>query len=296
MKKLFSKKSGFTLVEIIVAFAVFSIMATMIIQILNLTIQRRTDNYKYDQKLQNQEQTLVAKGQTWAYDDTKGNDGTLSLQFKDQDGNDMPMELNYQLKSPDGTVGEVDGLNYFVGQIDYADGFEGSEYTPDDPNADPLDPSDIGGGSQMDRFDTRITGTKGITSVTVAYTYDAGSDEYTFNVTVNDSGITDYMLKTHSQVTLFFGEGTPGGKLATVKEVNGGTKDQNTLKYVKKCGANGVNIHCNGSGFNGTTTTFRVKFNEPISDLGFGSNASGNTYTMYNGYANIYGAYEKASS
>lgn len=302
MKRLYSKKSGFTLVEIIIAFAIFAIMATMITQILNLTIMHRTSNKNFDNYLQDQGKTLIAKGQKWAYDESKDKDGTLSLKFKDRNGNDMPMELNYQLKSVDGTVGDAAGINYFVGDITYADGFEDNMYIPaagDENN--PSDSSEIGGSSQMSRFDTRITGTKGINSIKVTYTYNASADEYTFSVTVYDSGV-DAVIKSHSQVSLFFGEGTPGGKLATVKEVNGGTKDQNVLKNVKKCGLNGVNIHCNGSGFNGSTTVFKVKFNEKINNLGFGSgsNVSGDTFTMYKYdktyYANIFGAYEKKTS
>ena len=49
MKRLFSKKSGFTLVEIIVAFAVFSIMASMIIQILNLTVSHQQSNRAFEE-------------------------------------------------------------------------------------------------------------------------------------------------------------------------------------------------------------------------------------------------------
>lgn len=293
MKRLFSKKSGFTLVEIIIAFAVFAIMASMVMQVIHLTINRRMDNYDFEKNLQNQEKTLVAQGQKWdAYDPSKSDDGTLHLQFKDKDGNDMPMDLNYQIVSVDGTVGEAAGLNYFVGNITYADGYEDTEHTPDESDSgDPSDPSDIGGGSQMDRFDTRITGTKGINSIKVTYTYDAGADEYTFAVTVNDSGV-DSVMKSHSQVSLFFGEDAANGKMATIKSLN-----STNYLYLKKTGLNGVNIHCNGSGFNGSTTTFKVKFNESLSSIGFGSNVEGgNTYRNMTGYPNIFGAYEKAST
>lgn len=302
MKKLFSKKSGFTLVEIVIALAIFAIMASMIAQMLNLAVKRRKSNGEFEKNLQNQEETLITVGKNHTYDESHGKDGTLSLKFKDKDGKNMPMNLDYQLKSADGTIGDKNGVNYFVGNMTY-DGENGEiVYIPDDPGENPDDPSDIGGGSQMSRFDTRITGTKGINSISVSYTYDEAADEYTVSVTVNDSGV-DASIKSHSQVTLFFGEGTSGVKLATVKEVNGGNKSQNYLKYVKPCGLNGVNIHCNGDGFGGSTVSFKVKFNEKINNLGFGSgdNISGNTYTLYTDskgkqYPNIYGAYEKATA
>lgn len=290
MKRLFSKKSGFTLVEIVIAFAVFAIMASMLIQVLNLTINRKNSNMKFDKTLQEQEKTLIAMGQQYTYDDSKDVDGTLNLQFKDKNGNDLPMDLDYQLKSVDGTTGEAGGINYFVGNITYAEGFEGSKYTPSEGEEDgSKDPSEAGGSSQMSRFDTRITGTKGINSIVISYTHNDAKDQYTISVTVNDSGV-DAAVKDHSQVSLFFGEGASGGKMATVKSVTG------NVLYVKKTGLSGVNIHCMGNGFGGSTTTFTVKFDAPVENLGFGDNASGNTYTPYKGYANIYGAYEKAAS
>lgn len=298
MKRLFSKKSGFTLVEIVIAFAVFAIMAAMILQILELTIKRRTANDKLEAQMKEQEQQLIARPKDNMYDSTKGDDGKLVLNFKDQDGNPIPMELFYQLHAADGTVGEAAGINYLVGNITYAEGVDGSEYIPPETGGDaddPLSPSDVGGATQMSRFDTRITGTKGISSVTINTSYDALQDEYTVTVSVQDSGV-GAALKKNSQVSLFFGEATAGGKLATVKSITSGSG----LKYIKPCGLNGVNIHClNDSGFNGTGVTFKVKFNEHLDSIGFGDNGSGNTYTPFNDgtatYANILGAYKKTS-
>ena len=303
MKRLYSKKSGFTLVEIVIAFAVFAIMAVMLVRVLNLTINRRTENQNYEKYLQDQEKLLVTNETKWAADawdtgyDNGGNnyDNEFNLSFSDTAGNPVAdLDVRYQIKSADGTTGDKSGLNYFVGDIDYQEGSEGSEFTPDDPGAGG-DDAEMGGSSQMSRFDTRITGTKGIDSIVVNYTYDEGNDEYTVSVTVNDSSV-DPIVKPHSQVTLYFGEAESGGTVAQIKEVNGGTKDMGTLKYVKKTGSSGVNIHCTGTGFGGTTTTFTVKLSEQLDSLGFGDNVTGsNTYTSYNGYANIYGAYAKAT-
>lgn len=310
MKKLFSKKSGFTLVEIVIALAVFSIMASMIAQMLHLTIQRRKSNTQLEKNLQNQEETLITNDTTLHFDEDHGKDGTLVLDFKNKDGQDMPMNLDYQVWAADGTVGDKNGVNRIVGQLQY-DGENGEvEYIPDKPGENPTDPSDTGGSSQMSRFDTRITGTKGIRSVMVSYTYDATigtNGEYTFTVTVDDSGVSS-AIKNHSQVTLFFGEGKANAPLLEVAEVNGGTKNADDLKYTKICGANGVNVHCNGDGFNGTPVSFKVKFKTKLDDpnsIAFGSNASGagtsQTYTAYtdsNGkaYPNIYGAYAKTTT
>lgn len=297
MKKLFSKKSGFTLVEIVIAFAVFAIMAAMILQILELTIKRRSSNVRFEEEMKEQEQMLVARPKDYSYDATKGDDGKLTLNFKDQDGNPLPMELLYQLHAADGTVGEAAGINYLVGNIAYAEGVDGSEYIPPDTGDgdNPTDPIDIGGSSQMSRFDTRMTGTKGINSVTVTWTYSEADDEYEFHVTVNDSGVPS-VLKKNCQVSLFFGEDEAGGKLATVKSVS----SSQGKKYIKPCGLNGVNIHCpSDSGFGGSTAIFKVKLNQKLDSLGFGEKGPGNTYTAFSDgtftYANIFGAYQKTS-
>lgn len=296
MKRLFSKKSGFTLVEIVIAFAIFAIMAAMIMQVLHLTIRRKEQNNKYEQNIAAQQQMLIAKGKTLVYDESAAADGTLSLKFKDKDGNNMPMDLNYQLRSADGTVNDKNGINYFVGNMVYDSENGEITYTPsEDHNNSGSDPNDIGGGSQMDRYDTRITGTRGITSIQISTVYNAANDEYTVTVTVDDSNVAA-VLKSHCQITLNFGEGAAGGKMVEVKQVNGGSKDQNSLKQAKPSGKYGVNINCNGSGFNSNPVVFKVKLAEKINNLAFGDNASGNIYTVYNGNENIYGAYEKPTT
>ncbi|MDE6729000.1 MAG: prepilin-type N-terminal cleavage/methylation domain-containing protein [Oscillospiraceae bacterium] len=298
MKRLFSKKSGFTLVEIIIAFAIFAIMASMIIQVLHLTIRRKEQNHKYEQTIASQEQMLIAKGKTLVYDSSAAADGTLSLQLKDKDGQNMPMDLNYQLRSSDGTVNDKNGLNYIVGNMTYDEANGEITYTPsEDHNNSGSDPNDIGGGSQMDRFDTRITATRGITSIKIAWVYNSANDEYTVTVTVDDSNVAD-VLKSHSQVTLNFGEGVAGGKLVEVKEVNGGSKSQDSLKVAKPCGKYGVNINCNNSsnGFANNPVIFTVKLKEKVNNLDFGDNTNGGIFTPYKGNANIYGAYEKPTT
>lgn len=305
MKRLFSKKSGFTLVEIIIAFAVFAVMASMLVQILNLTINRKNENLNYEKYLQDQEKTLVANGQKWnAYDESAPIDGTLDLKFKDKDGTELDMSLEYQLVNVDGTLNDASGINYFVGDIDYAEGGEGVVGGEDkDPNEDKKDEAAIGGSSQMSRFDTRLTGTKGISSIVINATpTNATKDEYEITVTVNDSGV-DEKFKKHTQVTMFFGEGVSGGKLANIVSIT----SEHDAKYVKRSGLNGINVHnkpTNGNewwagtceGFKGSAITFTVKFDAPIENLSFGDNVTGgNTYTEYKGYVNIFGAYEKAS-
>lgn len=293
MKRLFSKKSGFTLVEIVIAFAIFAIMAAMICGILETTINRRTQNKELEDDVKTQAQDLVAMDHAREYDSTKDEDGKIVLEFKDKDGKKMPMELSYQLKASNGDSDRA-GVNYFVGNIEY-DGVNGEvEYIPGEDPADPdADPSEVGGSSVMERFDTRITGTKGISSIKLEFSVDPSNPKlFTITATINDSGV-DSKVKENAQITLFFGENSANAKLATIKQVNGGTKDINTLKYVKKVGNNGVNLHCKPGGFSANgAITFTVEFEEEIVDLGFGANGADGAYSSTEN-PNIYGAYSK---
>lgn len=169
LKRFYSKKSGFTLVEIIVAFAVFAIMASMICQILNLSARARMSNTAYQAELDDMEHmlTLIEKDS----ENFTGEKGRISLDFNDG----TTVGLSYDVKSakPD-AVDEGEGLNYFLAPVDYQ---SNGEVTPT------LSGGDAGvsnTGSQASRMDTRITGTGGIESIEIlkvikdTHVYDAG--------------------------------------------------------------------------------------------------------------------------
>ncbi len=160
LKRLYSKRSGFTLVEIIVAFAVFAIMASMVIQILQLAINARNSNNIYAQELARQERimTIVQKDQKNYTEANKT--GEYEITFTDGDA----YKLGYQVKAADpNATNQAEGINYFLSNIDYtcagaADG-EGLGVGGSDGGS--------GGMTQASRMDTRITGTAGIDSITI---------------------------------------------------------------------------------------------------------------------------------
>lgn len=323
MKRLFSKRSGFTLVEIIIAFGIFAIMASMIVQMLNLMVQRKVRNRQFEDNLSVQEEQFIARPKDMNYTATTA-DGQLSLPFKDKAGTDLTVDpIDYQLKNwqkkgdddPDDYY--KNGINYFVGNYTYDIDYEGSEHLgEEDPDSDDDDGSSTGGSTQMSRFDTRLTGTKGIDSIRIDVTKSddwsntPGNEKFSYNVTVtvSDDGVDD-SIQSHSQVSLFFAENKPNGSKLKVVSVNNRAKDQETLKKVKKCGDNGVNVHCEQStGFGGSSVSFVVELDKgvEVSDIAFGSNAEGgNTYGPFtvedkNGnevtYVNIFGAYQKKTT
>lgn len=317
MKRLFSKRSGFTLVEIIIAFAIFAIMASMIVQVLNLMVRRKVRNKQFEDNLSIQEEAFIARTKNMDYTAAEA-DGQLVFKFKDNGGNAIPVEdIDYQLKNWDPDNAK-NGINYFAGNYTYDLDTAGSEYLGgEDPEGEDPDAASVGGSTQMSRFDTRITGTKGIDWVKVQIAKSTTeSAKYTVSVTVDDSSVSE-IIHGHQQVTLFFAEDKSGAKPISVVSINDGVKDENSFKKVKLCGTNGVNIHCDSgsSGFNGNTVVFSVELDKDVEldDLGFGEgdNVAGSnikdgiTYAPYtvedkNGnevtYVNIFGAYEKKAT
>lgn len=163
MKRLFSKRSGFTLVEIIIAFAIFAIMSSMILQMLNLAINQRRSNKDFEDELARQEELLAQGGKNTTYDSGKaGADDKISLTFKDKDGNDaVDFDMNYQMKPADSSnPNAADGINYFVGDFNYGADGSGSSGGTGTVGAS-------GGATQASRYDTRITGIKGLTNITI---------------------------------------------------------------------------------------------------------------------------------
>ena len=164
MKRLFSNKSGFTLAEIIIAIAIFSIMMAMIMQMLQLSIAQRNENLKYAKSLNQQQDALVVNGKDTSLlpEDTTF-DGKVNLSFKKDptDGSETPLDIgmDYVIKPADPDAEDINnGLNYFVGNFDYsADGVGGGG----------------GGGSgngigQAAKYDTRLTGTKGMKNINIS--------------------------------------------------------------------------------------------------------------------------------
>ncbi|MGN1119840.1 MAG: type II secretion system protein J, partial [Oscillospiraceae bacterium] len=129
MKKILSNKTGFTLAEVIVAFAIFAIMASMIMMLLRLAIASRESNNTYARELSIEQEKLVREPRELTYDDT-GLTGEFSFAF---DGLADPIVYKYEVHSADPDAEYVEeGINYFVSEevANYAAGGSGGGFTP----------------------------------------------------------------------------------------------------------------------------------------------------------------------
>ena len=200
MKKLFSKRSGFTLVEIIVAFAVFAVMSGMILSMIRVTVSERQSNMDFakDTEVKSKYLSTHYIGEEDKYDKDKeveGATGTFNLKFVDTetDGVLCDVSMDYGTRTYDieydeyGEVSkaeisrELDGVNYFVGNTVYDS--EGG--IDDGPKTDDI----VGafGNGQSSRYDTRLSGSKGLEYIKI---FKVVKDE-----TFNEPGKTRYLIE-----------------------------------------------------------------------------------------------------
>lgn len=184
-KRLFSKKSGFTLVEIIIAFAVFAIMSAMILQILNVTTLQRKSNAELSEMIDEQEKELILNGKK-DFDPSQGTNGTVGLDF----GENGSFEYDYQMYGTDGKgADELKGLAYFVAQ--HAEAITPPDDGDDD---DDDDDSDDNAGAQSNRMKVRLSGVRDfdfiqINSVKLVGTDENGNATYEFDMCASASGM-----------------------------------------------------------------------------------------------------------
>lgn len=325
LKRIYSKRSGFTLVEILVAFAIFTIMMSMIMQILQLSLSARQRNNEISRERIEQEEKLIA-GKDLTYDGSAGDTGTVSLKF---DGKNY--EMGYQVK---GTVdGDPEyGLNYFVANVDYNAS----------PAAADVKKNKASSGSQMSKYDTRITGTADIGDIDLKVENNGGG-RYTFTLKANSANVNSEMQK-YTQIRLYFFNDTriysdvyeyvdgyvetssgprrediktykkcsiPSfasevGLLSGTKITGKISKDTTNDEILLQGLGNSVRIsYYNGSSFDGTEIKFYVQFAEDpgLTSASFGDNGTSNgSFVTYKKYemsgesgdevieSNIYGA------
>lgn len=333
IKRIFSKRSGFTLVEILVAFTIFVIMMSMIMQILQLSVAARRENTEMTRERAEQEEQLVI-GKDMVYDESAPDEqkGIVELNF----GEDQDFKLDYQIKGTD-DENPADGLNYFVGNVDYTlESVKGDEQKKQAES-----------GSQMSKYDTRITGTANLGDIKISVEKKTNT-KYEFTLTATADAVSDEMKK-YAQIRMYFfsnkyysdvneyvdgyvskdaGPKTEEIKTykksyvsANIKEVgflSGGkitkriSKNDSEKEILLQGLGNSVRIsYYGGSCFDNSSIKFFVEFNEDIelNAKSFGSNADGDSKTaVYQKYTvkkskdevkeeeNIYGGMEFTTS
>ncbi len=204
LKKLRSKR-GFTLVEIMVAFVIFAIMAAMVSVILQSTMRAKQENTDLEGEIAGQENVYYQRQQVkdGAYDSSDNH--SLVMQFKGTDGSsyaDIP--LDYSLGDPNAPgAGNNISLEYIQANLDY---------TPRDTTNPGGDKNSDSNGSVHNRIDSRIFGSSDLKKVilymTKAETQPSVGYRYYLAIKLEADATMPDIYKTFAQVKLKFNKNT----------------------------------------------------------------------------------------
>lgn len=186
MKKFLSKR-GFTIIEVMVAFVIFAIMAGMISVILNTMLSMRRENNVLEDEIKEQKEKYYLNTQDKTY---SSKDGTLQFKF---DGVSSDVMIDYSVGDPNEESDDNQvALDYFIGDVNYNSLFGDNKKQDDDDSK----------GSTIERLDSRIYGTSGIDSLTIKVE-DLGSVEggyrYKFSVLATSSTLVGSQYEYHAQ-------------------------------------------------------------------------------------------------
>lgn len=223
LRKLCSKRSGFTLVEIIVAVAIFAIMSTMVAQVLQLSVKARQSNKEYGEDLARQEEQLLKVSKDSAdYQDTNKT-GEYNLNFKttaaDGTVNDVDVTLAYAIKDSSKN-NTAEGINYFVSPVPYDGKFSSNPGNPGNPinPGNPGNPGGPGGGgggstdlseSMASIVDVRLTASRGMGYVDIKSVEKKGTPStgaavrYIFTTSASSAGMNE-QDKAFAEYKLYF--------------------------------------------------------------------------------------------
>ncbi len=151
MKKILKRNKGFTLVECIVAIAIFALMSALVMQILALSIRQYRSNHNVEKDMDNQIQAIVDANNLLDRETTD-----IAFKFVSASGATNNFTVNdVVVKQDSSTDVGMDRLelNTFDASIS------------DDPNAADKDKNN---GAGMVTADIHTYGTKGITSIYIS--------------------------------------------------------------------------------------------------------------------------------
>ena len=190
MKKILSRR-GFTIVEVMVAFVIFSIMAAMVATILNATMRTKQQNIVIEDEIAEQKSKYYLNTQDMEYKD-KTTDGTIDLDFSSTGGGKVSIDYSTGNPNKPEDDNQVE-LDYYIGHLNYK------------PSSSKDDSG--GTGSVTERLDSRIYGTSGIEEINMKAT-DLGAVEggyrYIFEVLPISSTLVGSQYEYHAQLKMKF--------------------------------------------------------------------------------------------
>lgn len=244
----FTTKRGFTIVEILVAFVIFAIMAAMISTLLMTINKTKRENLDIEEEIEAQRRAYYLSETDMQYDLANKEEDSLSFSF--DNGND-PFTIDYEIG---GTTGAGYNLQYPVGSVDY------SILTEDALKIEDNNSDNKGGQSVTARYDTRIYGDEDLTDISVkleyygpyngGHLYMVYSNSTSLKYQDPDTG-KDQPYRNYSQYRIVFPSPimeygyfrlVGSGDTQTIETIQKQEKDESD--YKKDINENGYDIYC----------------------------------------------------
>lgn len=159
MLKKFRSKRGFTIVEVMVAFVIFAIMAAMVSAILQQTLLAKQENTDLENEITAQQNAYYRSKQVKNGEYDSSDNHSLTMQFVDSTGASVStIPLDYSIGDPNADDAENKiSLDYIQGNLDYS-------VKPVAPPS-PQNPDGKDGGSVQNRLNSNIYGSSDIASI-----------------------------------------------------------------------------------------------------------------------------------
>lgn len=199
LKKLRSRR-GFTIVEVMVAFVIFAIMAAMVSAILQQTMLAKQENTDLEDEIKNQENVYYRSKQVKNGEYDSSDQHTVTMDFVDKTGNSVvtiPLDYSIGDPNPDDADNQIT-LNYIQGDLNYST----------EPNkANPENPGNTGedGGSVHSRLNSYIYGSSDISSISMYMvkapdSESSGKNRYYISLQVNASALMTDFYKSFAKI------------------------------------------------------------------------------------------------
>lgn len=265
MKKLpiKSKNKGFTLVEVIIALAIFAILSLMVAMLLHASMNLQSSNLALDEDIEIQGIKLMQKVESEVYDESTAQEFKIIFKSDESGVPDGEINTDVNIKA---SADEGDDVNF-------------SYIIDDASNTTPGDGDDGGDAPGVINKKTRISGGRGIYAVegeapSLAVTgsikvniQSAGVGKYNITATIVDKNVDN---KTRRQIKIHFKESV---KKFTATSAMPSTAVAELI--------NGDDVRLSWQGVNGGSTSefkFTIETDEVLPVNGVGNDGNNNAY------------------